>query len=134
MAHWIYKSEPDSYSWDDMVRDGKTEWTGVRNHAAAAHLRAMAVGDTGWFYHSGAEKALVGRVKVTRAARKDGREGNWVSVELTADGDVARPVTLAEIKARPELAGMALVRQSRLSVSPVMDTERTVLETMIRPT
>lgn len=132
MAHWIYKSEPGSYSWDDMVRDGKTEWTGVRNHAAAAHLRAMAVGDTGWFYHSGAEKALVGRVKVTRAARKDGSEGNWVSVELTADGDVARPVTLAEIKAEAALAEMALVRQSRLSVSPVTDSERKRIEALIR--
>jgi predicted RNA-binding protein with PUA-like domain len=130
MAHWILKSEPESYSWDDLVRDGETEWTGVRNHAAAAHLRAMKVGDTGYFYHSGAERACVGRVKITRAAQKDGDEGNWVSVALKPAGAVKAPVTLAAIKAEPKLADMALVRQSRLSVSPVSDAEWALLEKM----
>lgn len=130
MAHWILKSEPESYSWDDLVRDGETEWTGVRNHAAAAHLRAMKVGDTGYFYHSGAERACVGRVKITRAAQKDGDEGNWVSVALKPAGAVKTPVTLAAIKAKPKLGEMALVRQSRLSVSPVSDAEWALLEKM----
>lgn len=130
MAHWILKSEPESYSWDDLVRDGETEWTGVRNHAAAAHLRAMKPGDTGYFYHSGAERACVGRVKITRAAQKDGDEGNWVSVAVKPAGAVKRPVTLAAIKAEAKLAEMALVRQSRLSVSPVGDAEWALLEKM----
>jgi predicted RNA-binding protein with PUA-like domain len=130
MAHWILKSEPDSYSWDDLVRDGETEWTGVRNHAAAAHLRVMKVGDTGYFYHSGAERACVGRVKISRTAQKDGDEGNWVSVAVKPDGAVKTPVTLAAIKAEPRLAEMALVRQSRLSVSPVSEAEWTLIEAM----
>lgn len=130
MAHWILKSEPDSYSWDDLVRDGQTEWTGVRNHAAAAHLRAMQVGDSGYFYHSGAQRAAVGRVEIVRPAQKDGEEGNWVSVAVKPGLALTTPLTLAAIKAEPRLADMALVRQSRLSVSPVTDADWALLEAM----
>ena len=122
MAYWLLKSEPDSYGWADLVADGTTEWTGVRNHAAAAHLRAMQVGDRAFFYHSGKEKAVVGTAEVTREGRPDGDEG-WVSVEVAARAPLPRPVTLAGMKADPALAGMAMLRQSRLSVSPVSEGE-----------
>lgn len=118
MGHWLLKTEPESYGWDDLVRDGGTEWDGVRNHAAANHLRAMAVGDEVLVYHSGAQKAAVGIAKVTRAARPDGDEG-WVSVAIAPMRPLASPVTLAAMKADKALADMAMLRQSRLSVSPV---------------
>lgn len=119
MAFWVMKSEPGSYGWDDLVRDGATEWDGVRNHAAAAHLRAMAPGDRVLFYHSGEQKAAVGVAEVTRAARADGDTGNWVSVAIRPLDALPAPVTLAAMKAAPALADMAMLRQSRLSVSPV---------------
>jgi predicted RNA-binding protein with PUA-like domain len=122
MARWLVKTEPDSYSFADLQRDGGTEWDGVRNHAAAKHLRGMAVGDDVLVYHSGAAKAAVGIARVTRAARPDGDEG-WVSVALAAVAPLPAPVTLAAMKAEPALAGMAMIRQSRLSVSPVDDAE-----------
>jgi predicted RNA-binding protein with PUA-like domain len=132
MAYWLLKSEPESYGWPDLVRDGATEWDGVRNNAAAAHLRAMQVGDQALFYHSGAEKAAVGIVEIARAARKDGDEGNWVSVAVKPVGPLAAPVTLASMKAEPKLAGMAMLRQSRLSVSPVSEAEWAVILDMAR--
>ncbi|WP_375182636.1 EVE domain-containing protein [Sphingomonas adhaesiva] len=119
MAFWVMKSEPGSYGWDDLVRDGATEWDGVRNHAAASHLRAMAPGDRVLFYHSGEQKAAVGVAEVTRAARADGDAGNWVSVAIRPLDPLPAPVTLAAMKAAPALADMAMLRQSRLSVSPV---------------
>ena len=123
MANWLLKSEPGSYGWPDLIRDGGTEWDGVRNNAAAAHLRAMAVGDLALFYHSGPEKAAVGVARIVRAARSDGAEGNWVSVAIEPVDPLPRPVTLTAMKADPRLAGMAMLRQSRLSVSPVGATE-----------
>ncbi|KZE17101.1 MULTISPECIES: EVE domain-containing protein [Sphingomonas] len=126
MAHWLLKSEPDSYGWDDLVRDGGTEWDGVRNHAAAKHLRAMAVGDDAIFYHSGKDKAAVGIARIARAAQADGDEG-WVSVRVEPDRSLPRPVTLAAMKAAVGLQDMAMLRQSRLSVSPVTDGEWTAL-------
>jgi predicted RNA-binding protein with PUA-like domain len=123
VAYWLLKTEPGSYGWTDLVRDGATEWDGVRNHAAAAHLRAMQPGDHALIYHSGDEKAVVGTAIVTRGPRKDGAEGNWVSVAVAADARLPRPVPLAELKATPALAGMTMLRQSRLSVSPVSDAE-----------
>ena len=122
MANWLLKSEPDSYGWDDLVRDGGTEWDGVRNHAAANHLRAMAEGDRALFYHSGKDKAAVGIARIARSAQPDGDEG-WVSVRVEADHALPRPVTLAAMKAEPALKDMAMLRQSRLSVSPVTDAE-----------
>lgn len=126
MAHWLLKTEPGSYGWADLVRDGGTEWDGVRNAAAAGHLRHMTAGDRVLIYHSGKDKAAVGIAAVTRAARPDGDEG-WVSVRLEPVAPLARAVTLAAMKAEGDLAGMAMLRQSRLSVSPVSDAEWGVL-------
>jgi predicted RNA-binding protein with PUA-like domain len=123
MAHWLMKSEPGTYSWDDLVRDGKTEWDGVRNPTARLHLKAMRRGDECFFYHSGDERQVVGIMRVTREARPDPKDEKWVSVEVEAVRPVAPPVTLKAIKAEPSLARMELVRLSRLSVSPVRDAE-----------
>jgi predicted RNA-binding protein with PUA-like domain len=123
LAFWLLKSEPGSYGWDDLVRDGGTEWDGVRNNAAAAHLRTMAVGDRALFYHSGADKAVVGVATIARAARKDGEDGNWVSVAIEPAEPLPRPVSLAAMKGEPGLRNMAMIRQSRLSVSPVSEAE-----------
>jgi predicted RNA-binding protein with PUA-like domain len=129
MAHWLMKSEPESYSWDDLVRDGGTEWDGVRNNAARLHLRAMKTGDEAFFYHSMSEKAVVGIMRVAREAQPDPKDPNWVSVRVEPVNPLERPVTLAEIKAEPRLARMELIRQSRLSVAPVRDEEwKLVLE------
>jgi predicted RNA-binding protein with PUA-like domain len=130
MAYWLMKSEPESYSWDDLVRDGGTEWDGVRNNAAALHLRAMQPGDRALFYHSMSDKAAVGVMEIARAAQKDGSEGNWVSVAVKPVEPLPRPVTLAQMKAEPRLSGMAMIRQSRLSVSPVSDEQWAVLSEM----
>jgi predicted RNA-binding protein with PUA-like domain len=123
MNRWLIKSEPESYSWDDLVRDGKTEWDGVRNNAARLHLRAMNAGDEAFFYRSVAEPAVVGIVTVTRGPAPDPRDNAWVSVEVAPLRPLERPVTLKAIKAEPALAGMELIRQSRLSVAPVRDEE-----------
>lgn len=127
MAFWLLKSEPETYSWHDLLAEGRTEWTGVRNPAAALHLKAMRVGDHAFFYHSGKPKEIVGTVEVTRTAQQDGPEARWVSVEIAPLGALERPVTLAAIKADPALAGMELLRQSRLSVSPVREAEWDVI-------
>jgi predicted RNA-binding protein with PUA-like domain len=123
MAYWLMKSEPDSYSWNDLVRDGGTEWDGVRNPAARLHLKAMKPGDETLFYHSGEEKAAVGIMRIARAAAPDPKDANWVSVAVEPVRPLARPVTLKAMKADPRLAGLEMIRQSRLSVSPVGDDE-----------
>ena len=123
MAHWLMKSEPESYGWADLVRDGGTEWDGVRNNAARLHLKAMKKGDEAFFYHSMSDKAVVGIMRVTREAQPDPKDADWVSVRVEPVRALARPVTLAEIKAEPRLAKMELIRQSRLSVAPVRDDE-----------
>jgi len=129
MAYWLMKSEPESYSWADLARDGGTEWDGVRNNAARLHLRAMKKGDEAFLYHSMSDKAVVGIMRITREAEPDPRDANWVSVRVEPVKELPRPVTLAEIKAEPKLAKMELIRQSRLSVAPVRAEEwRTVLE------
>ena len=122
MAHWLMKSEPESYSWDDLVRDGGTEWDGVRNNAARLHLKAMKVGDTAFFYHSMSDKAVVGVMEIAREARPDPKDADWVSVRVEPVRPL-EPVTLSAIKAEPALAKMELIRQSRLSVAPVRDEE-----------
>lgn len=126
MAYWLLKSEPEKYGWADLVRDGGTEWDGVRNHAAAGHLRAMRESDLALIYHSMSDKAAVGVARITRTTRPDGEEG-WVSVAVEPVKPLSRPVTLAAMKADARLAGMAMIRQSRLSVSPVTDAEWTAL-------
>ena len=123
MAHWLMKSEPESYSWSDLVRDGSTEWDGVRNHAARLHLKAMKKGDEAFFYHSMSDKAVVGVMRIAREARPDPKDADWVSVKVEPVRALAKPVTLAEIKSEPKLAKMELIRQSRLSVAPVRDDE-----------
>ena len=129
MAHWLMKSEPESYGWADLVRDGATEWDGVRNNAARLHLKAMRQGDEAFFYHSMSDKAVVGIMRVTRGAEPDPKAPDWVRVQVEPVRPLPRPVTLAEIKAEPRLARMELIRQSRLSVAPVTDEEwKVVLE------
>jgi predicted RNA-binding protein with PUA-like domain len=123
MAHWLLKSEPGSYSWDDLVRDGGTEWDGVRNAAARIHLRAMKAGDLALFYHSGGDKAVVGIMRIVREGRPDGADGDWVSVAVEPLRAFAVPVPLSAIKAEKRLAALEMLRQSRLSVSPVRDDE-----------
>ncbi|KQS02096.1 ubiquinol-cytochrome C reductase [Sphingomonas sp. Leaf357] len=123
MAYWLLKSEPESYGWDDLIAEKTTEWTGVRNPAAALHLKAMQVGDRAFFYHSGKPKAIVGVAEVTRTARQDGNEARWVSVEIKSVEAIEHPVTLAAMKAESKLSGMEMLRQSRLSVSPVSAAE-----------
>ena len=122
MAHWLMKSEPGSYSWDMLVRDGGTEWDGVRNNAARLHLKAMKVGDEAFFYHSMDERSVVGIMRIAREAQPDPKDGDWVSVAVEPVRPVG-PVALKTIKADPRLAAMELIRQSRLSVAPVRDEE-----------
>ncbi len=123
--HWLVKQEPESYAWEDFVRDKKTAWEGVRNYAARNHLKAMSVGDRVLFYASGGPKEVVGTAEVTKAAFPDATadEPGWVAVELKAGRKLARPVTLAEIKTTPALAQVPLIRQGRLSVMPVTAAE-----------
>ncbi|MEO8669585.1 MAG: EVE domain-containing protein [Bauldia sp.] len=125
MAHWLYKSEPGSWSWDDQVKKGKagTEWTGVRNFTARNNMRAMKKGDTGFFYHSGEGKEIVGIVEVIKEAHPDSSDAEWECVDIAAVKPLPKPVTLVAIKADKKLADMALVRLSRLSVQPVTDEE-----------
>jgi predicted RNA-binding protein with PUA-like domain len=122
MAHWLMKSEPGSYSWDDLLRDGATEWDGVRNPTARQHLKAMKPGDEVFFYHSGEERRIVGIMRISRGPQPDPKDPAWVSVAVEPVRPFG-PVTLKEIKAEPSLAKMELVRLSRLSVSPVGDEE-----------
>ena len=122
MAHWLMKSEPENYSWGDLVRDGGTEWDGVRNNAARLHLKAMKACDEAFFYHSMSDKAVVGVMRITREARPDPKDADWVSVRVEPVRPL-EPVTLAAIKAEPALAKMELIRQSRLSVAPVREEE-----------
>ncbi|HUN41305.1 MAG TPA: EVE domain-containing protein [Acetobacteraceae bacterium] len=119
--YWLVKSEPDAFSWDQQAANKVEPWTGVRNNTARLNLRAMKKGDLAFFYHSNVGKEIVGVVKVVREAYPDptADSGDWVSVDMEAVGPMPKPVTLAQIKADPKLADLALVRQSRLSVSPV---------------
>ena len=122
MAKWLMKSEPHVYSWDELIRDQQTDWDGVRNNAACLHLGAMKPGDEAFFYHSGDEKQIVGIMKITGTPEPDGEDGAWVKLPV-APVRALGPVTLKAIKAEPKLAQMELVRQSRLSVSPVREEE-----------
>jgi len=121
MNHWIVKSEPEAYSWPQLLKDGKTAWTGVRNFAARNHLRAMKKGDAVFFYHSGEQKSVVGLARVEKEFYPDATadEGDWSCVDLKAEKPLTKPVTLAQIKADKILSEMVLVKQSRLSVSPL---------------
>jgi predicted RNA-binding protein with PUA-like domain len=125
MAFWLLKSEPDVYSWDDLVRDGETVWDGVRNAQAANNLKAMAVGDEALFYHSNIGKEAVGICRVVRTAFADPTDptGRWVAVSVAPVRRLPRAVGLAAMKEEPALEGFQLIRQSRLSVVPVRPAE-----------
>src|SRR5215210_1333695 len=127
MAYWLMKSEAATYGWADLLRDGGTDWDGVRNNAARLHLRAMKPGDLAFLYHSMTEKAVVGIMEVTGPGEPDGGDGAWVKVPVKPVRPLAKPVALAAIKANPRLAKMELIRQSRLSVAPVRDEEWAVV-------
>ena len=129
MKRWLIKSEPGAWSWDDQVRVSVEPWTGVRNYQASNNLKAMRVGDTAFFYHSVDQKLIVGIVEVVREAFPDPTdpESRWVAVDVKAVRPVPKPVSLAEIKAEPRLADIALVRQSRLSVAPLEERDWEIL-------
>ncbi len=121
MAYWLLKTEPEEYSWDRLVREGKGGWDGVRNHTAARNLRAMKQGDRAFFYHTGDEKRIVGMCEIVREAYPDKSDptGKFVMVDVKPVRPAKTPVTLAEIKADKRFADFVLVRQARLSVMPV---------------
>ena len=127
MAYWIMRSEPETYGWDDLVRDRSTEWDGIRNATARIFLKEMQPGDRAFFYHSGKQKAAVGIMEVTRSWQPDGDDGKWASVAVKPVRPLAKPVTLAAIKAEPKLANLMMLKQSRLSVSKVEPEEWTLL-------
>ena len=121
MNHWLVKSEPGAYAWETFVQDGRTAWTGVRNYQARNNLRAMKKGDAVLYYHSGDEKQVVGMARVEKEAYADPTEdeGDWSGVDLSAVRKLKKPVPLETIKGDSVLRGMALVKNTRLSVSPV---------------
>jgi predicted RNA-binding protein with PUA-like domain len=121
MPHWLLKSEPETFSWDDLCRRGRDMWDGVRNHQAAQNLRAMQAGEWAFFYHSVREKRIVGIVEIVRTAYPDPTDpsGRFVVVDVVPVAPLPQPVTLQQIKEDPRLTHLALVRQSRLSVTPV---------------
>lgn len=127
MAYWLFKSEPDVFSFDDLKAKGKkgSQWDGVRNYQARNNMRAMAVGDLGFFYHSNAGKDVVGIVEVCAPAHPDTTtdDARWECVDVRAVRAVPKPPSLDDIKANPKLADMVLVNNSRLSVQPVTDAE-----------
>ena len=125
MAYWLVKSEPSTYSWDNLVKDKQTCWSGVRNYAARLHLRNMKKGDEVFFYHSNEGTDIVGIAKVVKEAYQDPTttDDKWVAVDLKPDKKLKNPVTLETIKKDKRLASMALVRIGRLSVQPVSDAE-----------
>ena len=129
--HWLVKQEPEDYSWDDLVRDGQTQWSGVRNFQARNNLKQMAVGDKVFFYHSGKEKSVVGIAEVAKAAYADptADDPSWVAVDIKPVKRLTQPVSLADIKANKKLTDLLLVRQSRLSVVPVTKEE---FETIVK--
>jgi len=125
MAYWLFKTEPESWSWDQQKAKGAAgqEWDGVRNFQARRNMQAMRKGDRGFFYHTGDEKRIVGIVEVIAEAHAESKDPDWECVDLKAVADLPKPVTLAAVKADPKLKDMVLVKNSRLSVQPVRDAE-----------
>lgn len=124
-AYWLVKSEPNAFSWDQQVANGVEPWTGVRNHAAKNNLKAMKKGDLAFFYHSNVGKEIVGIVEVVQEAYPDptAESGDWICVDMKAVNPMPQPVTLGAIKAEAELAEIPLIRQSRLSVMPILPSQ-----------
>ena len=129
MAYWLVKSEPDSYSWEQLEKDKETCWSGVRNYAARGHLKNMKKGDEVFFYHSNEGTDIVGIAKVVKEHYQDPTtdDDRWVAVDLKPQKKLKKPVTLEAIKKDKRLAGMALVRIGRLSVQPVTDKEWSII-------
>lgn len=127
MRYWLLRSEPDVYGWDHLVRDEGTEWDGVRNYTARNFLKEMEPGDQAIFYHSNKERAAVGTMEIVRAWRPDGEKGDWASVAVKPLEKMPTPVSLATMKSDPRLAKLEVLRQSRLSVTPVRDDEWAIL-------
>ena len=123
MNYWLVKSEPGTFSWDDLVRDKKTVWDGVRNFQARNNLKNMKKGDLAFFYHSGEDKAIVGIGKIIKEGYPEPQDNNWIAVDIAPDKKLKKPVTLAQIKADKRLVSMVLVKASRLSVQPVKAEE-----------
>lgn len=123
MNYWLVKQEPESYSFDDLTKDGKTDWTGVRNYQARNNLRAMKTGDKVLYYHTGAEKSVVGITEVSRAEFPDPTDEKWIAVEIKPLEKLTNPVSLEQIKAEKSLENIALIKQSRLSVLPLSKNE-----------
>lgn len=132
MAYWLVKSEPEVFSWDDLVKDKKTSWDGVRNYAARIHLKAMKKNDLVLFYHSNEGMDIVGIAKVTKEFYQDPTttDTNWVTIDLKPQKKLKTPVSLAQIKAEKRLSNMALVRIGRLSVQPVTGDEWSLIMKM----
>ena len=123
MNYWLVKQEPEAYSFDDLMRDGKTDWTGVRNFQARNNLRAMRAGDRVLFYHSVSEKSIVGAAEVSREEFPDPTDDKWIAVEIKPLEKCPKPVSLNQIKSEQSLANIALIKQSRLSVVPLTEAE-----------
>jgi len=123
MNYWLLKTEPETFSWDDLSRDKKAGWDGVRNFQARTHLKNMKKGDEAFVYHTGDEKAVIGIAKVTKEQYPDPTDNAWVAVEIAPVRKLKKPVSLAQIKSDKELSDMVLVRASRLSVQPVKKEE-----------
>ena len=125
MNYWLMKSEPDAFSYDDLVRKGKAEWDGVRNHAAQLHMKAMRKGDLSLFYHSNIGVEAVGIMEIVEEAAPDSTDdsGKWIAVHVAPKEKLKKPVTLKAMKADPALADMVMLRQSRLSVSPLTEAQ-----------
>lgn len=123
MTYWLLKTEPETYGWDDLVRDKKTTWDGVRNFQARNNIKAMKKGDVVFIYHTGEEKAIQGMAKVVKEPYADPADADWLVVDLVPDKKLKKPVTLAQIKSDKRLTNMVLVKVSRLSVQPVKTEE-----------
>lgn len=123
MNYWMVKQEPEAYSWDDFVKDGKTDWTGVRNFQARNNLKAMKKGDKVLFYHSVTGKEVIGIAKVSKEGFPDPLDEKWVAVEIVPDKKLKKPISLADIKSNVALANIKLIRQSQLSVMPLTKDE-----------
>jgi len=127
MNYWLVKTEPGTYSWEDLVRDKKAVWDGVRNFQARNNLKAMKKGDIVFVYHSGEEKAVIGIAKILKEAYPDPKDKDWTVVDLVANRKLKKPITLSTIKTTKNLSNMVLVKSSRLSVQPVREDEFTMV-------
>jgi predicted RNA-binding protein with PUA-like domain len=130
MNYWLVKTEPETYSWDDLVKEKKGVWDGVRNFQARSNMKAMKKGDQVFVYHTGDEKAVIGIAQVEKEPYPEPTDNAWIAVDLSPVRKLKRPITLAQVKADKKLAGMVLVRASRLSVQPVKPEEFEYIETL----